>query len=267
MPGSENSTDVIILAAGKGKRMHQAFPGVPKALVPLAGKPMLIRVLDAVERSGAARRVFVVVGPAVEAKVRAALKGREITFVLQGEPKGTGHAVLCARPQVSDDAEHLLVLYGDHPLYSAGTIRRLVRQHIKSSAPVTMLTVPLADFKDWRASFADWGRVIRSADGKFKQVVEAKDATGKQLAVTEVNPALYCFRADWLWRHLPQVKCENVHREYYLPDVLGFAVKEGEMVETVPVPDAREAMGANTPEQLSMLEEIYARVKEIWGKG
>lgn len=245
--------------------MHQAFPGVPKVLVPLSGKPMLIRVLDAVERAGIAARPTVVVGPAVEKKVRAALAGRDAAFVLQPEPRGTGHAVLCAGEALGGSAAaHVLVLYGDQPLYSARTIRSLVERHAASGATVTMLTVPIPDFKEWRAAFADWGRIIRGADGVFRKSVEAKDATVTELRITEVNPSLYCFRADWLWRHLPAVRCENTQGEYYLPDVLGLAVAAGERVETVPVADPRETLGANTPEQLAVLEQVFAEVKELW---
>jgi bifunctional UDP-N-acetylglucosamine pyrophosphorylase/glucosamine-1-phosphate N-acetyltransferase len=257
--------DLIVLAAGKGRRMHQAFPGTPKVLVPLAGRPMLLRLLDAVERAGVASRPIVVVGPAVEAKVRAALAGKDVSFALQLEPRGTGHAVLCAKSSVSG-AANVLVLYGDQPLISGRTIRRLVESHRSGAATVTMLTVPLPDFKDWRASFADWGRIVRDAEGTFRRSVEAKDATVTELGITEVNPAMYCFKADWLWKHLPQVTCENAAGEFYLPDLLGLAVKDGERVETVAIEDPREALGANTPEQLAVLEQVFAQVKSSWGE-
>ncbi len=251
----ETKVDVVILAAGKGKRMHQAFPGIPKMLVPLCGTPLLLRVFDTVVASGIAARITVVVGPAVEAQVRAALRGRDAHYVLQEEPRGTGHAVLCARPMLTG-AEHVLVLYADQPLYTSKTIRSLVERHCAAGAPVTMLTVPLPDFSDWRAAFADWGRILRSPDGRFLGSMEAKDATGRELRITEVNPSLYCFRAAWLWKHLPDVRCENIQGEYYLPDVLGLAITNDEHVETVAVDDPRETLGANTPEQLAVLERI-----------
>ncbi len=261
-----NDCAVVILAAGQGKRMHQAFPGVPKVLAPLAGKPMLVRVLDAVERAGITDRPVVVVGPAVEAKVRAALADRPVAFALQPEPRGTGHAVLCARPSVPP-AEDVLVLYGDHPLVSSDTVRAIVERHRASGADVTMLTVPLPDFREWRSSFADWGRIVRDAEGAFRRIVEAKDATGKELRITEVNPAMYCFRSVWLWDHLPRVTCENAQGELYLTDVPGTAVKEGAMIETVPAEEPRETLGANTPEQLDVLERMYEEMKRRWKKG
>jgi bifunctional UDP-N-acetylglucosamine pyrophosphorylase/glucosamine-1-phosphate N-acetyltransferase len=139
----------------------------------------------------------------------------------------------------------------------------LVERHVASGAAVTMLTVPLPDFKEWRSSFADWGRIIRDASGAFVKSVEAKDATVTELGVTEVNPSLYCFRRAWLLERLPAVRCENVQGEYYLPDVLGLTTG-GERVETVQVEDPRETLGANTPEQLAVLERVYADVKERW---
>ncbi len=256
MSASSSNVDVVVLAAGQGKRMHQAFPGVPKVLVPLAGRPMLLHVLDAVEASGIAAHVTVVVGPAVEEKVRAAFVGRSVTFVLQPEPKGTGHAVLCAQQAVSG-AKHVLVLYGDQPLVSAATIRRIVERHASTGADMTMLTVPLPDFSGWRASFADWGRIARTADGKLARIVEAKDATVNELRITEVNPALFCYRAAWLWEHLPQVGTANIQGEYYLTDLLGMATKSGARLADVAVSDPREALGANTPEQLAILERTY----------
>lgn len=248
--------EVIVLAAGQGKRMHQAFPGIPKVLVPLAGRPMIDHLLDAVAEAGVSSRITVVVGPAVEEKVRAALSGRDVRFAIQPEPKGTGHAVLCARPAVPD-AEHVLVVYGDHPLYSARLLRRLVERHVASGADMTMLTVPLPDFADWRSSFADWGRVVRDAAGHLDRIVEAKDATASELRITEVNPSMFCFRSAWLWEHLPQVSCENAQGEYYLTDMLGLAVSGGARLADVPADDAREVLGANTPEQLTVLERIH----------
>ena len=257
----ETKVDVVILAAGQGKRMHKAFPGIPKALVPLAGTPMLLRVCQTVAASHVAAHTTVVVGPVVQKKVQAALEGRDIHYALQPEPHGTGHAVLCAQPILAG-AEHILVLYGDQPLYTPETLRALVERHVAVGAPVSLLTVPLSDFADWRSSFIDWGRIVRDADGNFLRDVEAKDATPEELAITEVNPGVYCFRTDWLWKHLPEVGCKNVQGEYYLTDVLALAVEKGSWVETVPVRDPRETLGANTPEQLTLLERIFAEMQQ-----
>lgn len=248
--------EVVILAAGQGKRMHQAFPGVPKVLVPVAGKPILEHLLDAIARADIASRITIVIGPAVERKVRAALAGRDVEFALQPKPKGTGDAVLRARHAASG-AEHVLVVYGDHPLYSFEVFRRIVERHVSSGADMTMLTVPLPDFSGWRASFADWGRIVRDAEGTIARIVEAKDATATELRITEVNPSLFCFRAAWLWEYLPRVGTTNTQGEYYLTDLVGIATAGGFRLADVPAPDAREVLGANTPEQLAVLERTY----------
>jgi bifunctional UDP-N-acetylglucosamine pyrophosphorylase/glucosamine-1-phosphate N-acetyltransferase len=251
----ETLVDVVILAAGKGKRMHQAYPGIPKMLIPLCGTPMLQRVFDTVVASGIAARITVVVGPAVAKQVRATLAHRDVSYAVQEEPRGTGHAVLCAQPALAG-AEHLLVLYADQPLYAPETLRSLVEKHVASDAAVTLLTVPLSDFREWRSSFADWGRIVRDANGAFVADVEAKDASARELAITEVNPGVYCFRAAWLWEQLPAVGCANAQGEYYLTDVLALAATHGARVATVPVSDPRETLGANTPEQLALLERV-----------
>lgn len=257
--------DVVILAAGRGKRIHQASLGVPKALLPIAGKPMLLRLLDAVERARLGGRTVVVIGPSVLAQVREALAGRDVIVAIQEAPQGTGHAVSCAEGYLSG-AEHVLVLYGDQPLYSAQTIKAIVDQHKKSGATVTMLTVKLPNFRGWRASFSDWARIIRNGQNRFARSVEAKDAAQEELKITEVNPSLYCFRAEWLWNHLKKLTPHNAQKELYLPDVLKMAVDEGEKIETVPVEDPRETIGVNTPEQLAVVEDIFQKVKELWEK-
>lgn len=257
--------DTIILAAGRGKRIHQASLGVPKVLLPVAEKPMLLRLLDAVERARLNGRTVVVVGPSVEAVVRKALANRDVIVALQSDPKGTGHAVGCAQKHLPG-AEHLLVLYGDQPLYSAKTIKAIADQHKKSGAIVTMLTVKLPNFRGWRASFSDWARIIRNGENRFARSVEAKDARAEELKITEVNPSLYCFEADWLWKHLEKLTPHNTQKELYLPDVLKMAVDEGAKIETVPVADPRETIGVNTPEQLAVVEDIFQKVKELWEK-
>lgn len=252
---SSPQCDVVILAAGIGKRMRDAYPGLPKVLVPVAGRPMIDHLLDAVEASGVASRTTIVVGPGVEEPIRAALAGRQVRFAMQQEQKGTGHALLSAREQLPAEGT-ILVLYGDHPLFSEGTIRRIAAHHNATQATVTMLTVPLPDFEDWRSVYKDFGRIVRDAAGVFQTDVEVKDASPEQKAIREVNPSLYCFDAAWLWEHLPKLGNANAQGEYYLTDIPHMAVSEGKKVETVPVEDAREALGANTPEQLAVLERI-----------
>lgn len=247
--------DVVVLAAGIGKRMRDAFPGLPKVLVPVAGRPMIDHLLDAVEASGVASSVTVVVGPGVEEPIRAALAGREVRFAMQKEQKGTGHALLAARAQLPATG-NILVLYGDHPLFLPATIRQIAEEHLAKQATVTMLTVPVPDFEGWRAPYQDFGRIARDTDGTFQRIIEFKDGTEEERAIREVNPSVFCFDGAWLWEHLPMVGNTNVQGEYYLTDVPQMAVAERKVVALVAVVDVHEALGANTPEQLAVLEEI-----------
>lgn len=247
--------EVVILAAGIGKRMRDAYPGLPKVLVPVAGRPMIDHLLDAVEKSGVASGITVVVGPGVEESIRTALRGRQVNYAMQKEQKGTGHAVLSAREHLPTDG-NILVLYGDHPLFSAATLRRIAETHVEKGATVTMLTVPVPDFEDWRSPYKEFGRIVRHESGTFERVVEFKDATWDEKNIREVNPAVYCFDATWLWAHLPRLGNNNAQGEFYLTDIPQMAVAERKRMETVQVEDAREALGANSPEELAVLEEI-----------
>lgn len=250
------STLAVILAAGQGKRMHQAFPGTPKVLAPLGGKPMLVRLLESIRASDAVDEIVVVLGPAVEAKIRAILPSNA-RVVLQLEPKGTGDAVRAASDVI---ARHdlVLVLYGDHALVRPETISSLVRKHKAGGGVLTMASVALQDFLDWRAVFADWAKIVRDENGRFVEVVEAKDASETELKITEVNPGFYVFDRQWLLDHLPRLTKHNAQGEYYLTELIGMATSEGHNITTIPVADPREAMGVNNPEQLAMAERFLA---------
>jgi len=218
---------IIILAAGKGKRMGPSDR--PKVLHTILGKPMLAYVLDAVVESGVDARPVIVVG--------------------------TGDAVMRARPLLEGTAEHVIVLVGDQPFVTAGTIRRVADTHMAAGAALTLGTVKVPDFEDWRRPFADFGRIVRDADGAVSRIVEVKDASPDQLAIKEINPSYYCFKAEWLWKGLESLTSENASGEYYLTDLLGKAIADGEKVRTVEIPP-EEALGVNTLEQLAIAEGL-----------
>lgn len=252
------STLAVILAAGQGKRMHQAFPGMPKVLAPLGGTPLLLRLVTSVRRSGVVDEIVVVTGPSVEEKIRAALP-EDVRLAIQAVPKGTGAAIRAAADYITQH-DTTLVLYGDHALVRPETISALVSMHRTAENALTMATVVLPDFSEWRAVFSDWGRVVRDVHGKISCIIEAKDSTGAELRITEVTPGFYCFDSRWLLEHLPKLKRNNAQGEYYATDLVGFAVSEGVRSETVPVGDPREAMGVNTPEQLAVAERFLAEL-------
>ncbi len=240
--------NVIILAAGKGKR----FAGdLPKVLVPLCGKPMVQWVLEAVQRAHVTRKPIMVVG--VGAWQVKAVVGEAATYVHQAEQRGTGHAVsLCH--SASSNAQAVFVVYGDMPLIEPTTIRRIVTTHYAERAVLTMATVTVSDFSEWRQSLATYGRVIRRG-GTLERIVEVKDATPEELAVHEVNPSYFCFDTRWLWENVSQLTAGNAQGEYYLTDLLNLAVARREKVASVGI-QADEALGANTPQELELIAEL-----------
>ena len=118
-----------------------------------------------------------------------------------------------------------------------------------------MATVEVADFNDWRQGFSDFGRVVRDDQDHVSAIVERRDASVEQLNIHEINPAYFCFRADWLWSRIDQLTDQNTQHEYYLTDLAGIACREGQVIETVVI-EPREALGVNTAEQLELIENL-----------
>jgi bifunctional UDP-N-acetylglucosamine pyrophosphorylase/glucosamine-1-phosphate N-acetyltransferase len=242
---------IIILAAGKGKRMGPSDR--PKVLHSILGKPMLAYVLDAVVESAVDAKPVVIVGHMAE-HVRAVC-GEACDYATQTELRGTGDAVTRARPLLEASAEHIMVLVGDQPFVTAGTIRRVADTHLASGATLTLGTVTVPDFEEWRTPFADFGRIVRGPDGGVERIVEVKDAAPEQLTIKEINPSYYCFKAAWLWKSLEGLTSDNAAGEIYLTDLLAKAIAAGEKVQTVPIPPD-EALGVNTIGQLEIAEAL-----------
>ncbi len=245
-------TRIVVLAAGKGKRMGVE---IPKVLVPLKGEPVLYHILRSVREAGIDPRPVVVVGYN-KSLIEAALVsgGFAADYAVQGEQLGTGHAVRAAEAAVGD-AESVLVLYGDHPFVSPATIRSIANLHEAEKAMLTLATLVVPDFLDWRVSFADFGRIIRNAEGGIDRIVEKKDATEEELAVRELNPAFFCFNAPWLWQSLARLKNANAQGEYYLTDLVKMAMEEGVKISSLLI-DAKEGAGINTQTHLAAAHEI-----------
>jgi bifunctional UDP-N-acetylglucosamine pyrophosphorylase / glucosamine-1-phosphate N-acetyltransferase len=237
---------VVILAAGQGKRMNS---DLPKVLQPLAGRPLLQHVL-ATARALDPSAIHVVYGHGGE-RVPAAFAGQPLVWVLQAEQHGTGHALAQAMPGVPDDHQ-LLVLYGDVPLVRVSTLRALLAR----AAPRTLalLSVELDDP-------TGYGRVLRDHAGSVYRIVEQRDATRKELAVTECNTGLLAAPTAALKRWLGSLSNENAQREYYLTDVIALAVRDGFKVEAVVAPTATEVLGVNDKLQLAELEAEYRRLR------
>ena len=234
---------IVILAAGQGKRMRS---GLPKVLHPLAGRPLLAHVLDTA-RALKARRIVVVHGHGAEA-VRAAFPDSGIAWALQSEQLGTGHAVQQAMPHLEASGD-VLVLYGDVPLVREATLRRLLEAAREGLA---VLTAELGDP-------AGYGRVLRDQAGRVARIVEHKDASPSERAVREVNAGFYALSAPRLAGWLKKITNRNAQKEYYLTDIVALAVAEDVPVIGVRAEDEWEVAGVNSKRELAALERRYQK--------
>jgi bifunctional UDP-N-acetylglucosamine pyrophosphorylase/glucosamine-1-phosphate N-acetyltransferase len=236
--------EILVLAAGAGKRMRSS---VPKVLQPLAGRPLLGHVL-ATARELAPRKVIVVHGHGAEA-VREAFNGEKVEWVLQGEQLGTAHAVMQAMPKVSADAD-VLILYGDVPLMRAATLQRLLEA---ANGGLAVLTAEPDDP-------AAYGRVVRDGSGRVAKIVEQRDASPAERAIREINAGFYALDAKRLSGWLKKIDNRNAQKEYYLTDLVSLAVADKVPVAAVKTDHAWEAAGVNTPRELAALERQYQRM-------
>ncbi len=236
-----SSPDIVILAAGKGTRMRS---DLPKVLHRLAGRPLLGHVVDTAHALGAAQ-VCVVYGFGGDA-VPQALADERLTFVLQAEQHGTGHAVMQALPHLADDGV-TLVLYGDVPLTHAATLRPLVAA--AQAGKLGLLTVNLAHPDGY-------GRIVREA-GRVVRIVEHKDASPAERAIHEVNTGILAVPTRPLKRWIAELKNDNVQGEYYLTDIIAMAVRDGVDVDTHQPAHEWEVLGVNSKAQLAELERIH----------
>lgn len=237
-------TEVIILAGGYGKRMNSELP---KALVPLAGKPLIMHVIDAVKASGVSDSPIIVVGQKREQLISTL--GNGYRFAVQEEQLGTAHAVGCAMLSVDPLASSVLVLYADHPYITGETIKNIVATREKENATIVMATATLPDFSGWYNVFNNFGRIKRNSNGEILGIIEAKDSSDSEKEITEVNPAYFCFEKNWLVESLPKIKNENAQKEYYLTDLIKLAFEEKQKIVTVDI-QPKEALGTNSKEDL-----------------
>lgn len=247
----QNDFAVVILAAGKGKRMGG---DVPKVLRLVGNKPIIKHLVDSVLISGVAERPVVVVCD--ENTLIQDVLGKSCDYAVQAEQLGTGHAVACARPMLEDKAKRILVFYGDMPFVSKETILKLKETESKDDGVLILFTTEVDDFADWRQSFYNFGRIIRDENGKIIAIKEKKDCLLEELEIKEINPGFYCFDASWLWPHLEKLDNKNSQGEFYLTDLVKQAMAEGHKIHSIKI-DPRECLGINTPEELALANKLY----------
>ena len=218
----------------------------PKVAHEVLGKPLVNWVLDAAEEAGI-ERLVTVVGHKREQVIPLVEDRAEI--VVQEEQRGTAHAVLSCSDALADFEGSLLVLSGDCPLITSETMRALIDMRESNDAAVVVLTMEMPDP-------TGYGRIIREADGSVARIVEQKDASPEEAAVTECNSGFYCFDAKALFEALGQVGSDNAQGEFYLTDVLEISRNAGRAVLALPAKDPNECLGINTREQLAAVEEI-----------
>jgi len=226
-------TAVIIMAAGKGKRMKS---NLPKVLHNLAGKPILNYALDTVDKLEAKRKILIV-GYKGD-KIRE-LIGDKIEYVEQKKQLGTAHAVLQTKRLLSDFKGDVLILSGDVPFLSVKTLKKLLKYHQANNFYCTLVSTTLKNPKGY-------GRIIRDKKGEIKGIIEEVDLSADKKKITEVNSGIYCFNKDKLFQALEKIAPDNKQGEYYLTDSVEILLKEGLNVGNIIVKDYSEILGINS---------------------
>lgn len=237
---------VVILAAGEGTRMRSALP---KVLHPLCGRPLVEHVLDLGRQVGAARTALVLAPDTVD-QLRARF-GDGYDYVVQAERRGTGHALMQARPLLEGEVDRVLVLYGADPLMRVGSAAALVEQLDQSNARAAITTFIAAPP-------TGYGRIVRDSAGQVQAIVEERDASPAQRMITEVNQGVAVYDAAWLWPHLDLLRPSPVKGELYLTDLVAMAVREGGPGAVVAhqLADPSEALGINDRWELAQAEAV-----------
>lgn len=243
------SLQIVILAAGQGKRMYSSLP---KVLHPLAGKPMLQRVIETAQQLNP-DAIHVIYGHGGD-EIKAALAKLPVNWILQAEQLGTGHAVKQALGHIPDKSQ-LLVLSGDVPLIQAETLRALISscQSTKRESATLSLLVASVD------NPTGLGRILRDATGKIRDIIEEKDASAEQKQIKEIYSGICCAPASDLARWLPNLTTHNAQNEYYLTDIIEMAVAEDLPIASIEASDTIEIQGVNNCLQLQQLERAWQK--------
>jgi len=249
MENGHRRLKTLILAAGKGTRMGS---DLAKVLHRIHGRPLLDYVVEVAEAAGS-EEIVVIVGHQADL-VREIFAGRNLVFVEQREQLGTGHAVLQAREAFAGYDGDVLILCGDVPLLPLDTVCRLLDEHGRSGAVVSVLTALLENPKGY-------GRIVKDEAGTLLKIVEERDASDEERQIREINSGIYLAVAPFLFDAVSRITNRNDQKEYYLTDIVGIARREGLPVHVCLAEDARSVMGINTPEELKRAGEFRDALK------
>ncbi|MGC1373301.1 MAG: bifunctional UDP-N-acetylglucosamine diphosphorylase/glucosamine-1-phosphate N-acetyltransferase GlmU [Candidatus Sulfotelmatobacter sp.] len=235
---------VAIMAAGKGTRLKSQLP---KVLHEVGGKPLLAHVIRAAASVVPPHDVYAIIGHEAD-RVRAAVAGAGVNFILQPEQRGTGHALMVAREALSN-YDHVIVFSGDAPQITPQTIAQLLNFHLDQRAAMTLLSADLADP-------TGYGRVIRKSprSADVKAIVEEKSASPIQKQIREINAGFYVFSVPQLFSHIEKLSTANPHAEYYLTDMAAVLRKAGQRVVAWKTANPEEVLGANTRAELAVID-------------
>ncbi|HZW34964.1 MAG TPA: NTP transferase domain-containing protein, partial [Isosphaeraceae bacterium] len=249
-----NGPVAIILAAGQGKRMKSEKA---KVLHEVCGQPMIRYVVDAARGAGA-KTIVVVVGYAADQVEDYLHHEPDVLFATQTEQLGTGHAVKTCRPLLAQYQGPALILVGDEPLLRPQPLADLLRRQQLDQAACLLGTAALADP-------TGFGRILRDSAGRFLRIVEERDCTPEERAITEVNPSCYVFELPGLWDALDQIGTGNVQHEYYLTDAPEYLKAMGRKVRALNVLQPDDILGVNTRQHLAQATAIMqSRIHDHW---
>lgn len=245
MAATQENTAVIILAAGKGTRMKSDRA---KVLHKLDAMPMIhyvVKTALALSRD----HVYVVVGHQADEVKQVVARHFDVGFVTQARQEGTGHAVQCALPYLSEVVEHVVILCGDVPLLNFETIQRMLARHSRTRSDITVLAVHIADPKGY-------GRVIVNDYGQMEGIVEEVDADDLQKEITLINSGIYCAKKPVLEDTLSRIRADNAQNEFYLTDIIGIGYLQGLKLGVEIGDNPHEVIGINTLAELEQAEKI-----------
>lgn len=260
-----NELEVIILAAGKGKRMNpntnepvgtRINSDLPKPLYTVGGETSLQRILKNV--AWIVNDPIIVVGHNKE-KIMEKI-GPGFTYVIQEEQRGTGHAVQAVKDALKDRifAKDAIVLLADHPFVSEQTMQNLWNAHKEKNAIITVTSLIVPDFLGDHELFSHYGKIRRDKNNRIQEIVEEKDANEEEKKIKEVNISFYCFDTKWLWENIGALKNENKAGEFYLTDMVQIAASQNIPIHSyaLPLPNIKEGIGFNTWEQLELSRRL-----------